>query len=241
MARPLPRTFPLARRTRRALARFVRREDGTSAVEFAIILPLFLLPAWFGFAEIAAMQERTTVLNTTTAMVADMVSQYQQVEQTQLNDIMTTAQYMLGPRTSQSADFTMVVMGVVVPAKVDAGDTQPKPYIGWSMDRIGGSVPCGTPITLPAGVAEPTASDRTVIVADGTLVYDSPFGWDRERSSKTISEGEDGDGNEVTREVSADGWLKVWRQPLKHRSIYAPRLVQNPSGPNPCPKPGDDD
>lgn len=220
---------PLAR----ALPRFVRREEGTSAIEFAIILPAFLLPAWFGFAEIAVMQERTTVLNTTTSMVADMISQYQAVSQERMTEVMSTAQYVLGVDTDASPDFTMVVMGVVVPAAVPAGDPQKDPYVAWSMDRAGGSVACGTKVELPPGVATPTATDRTVIVAEGTLNYSSPFLWDSDRSSKGFDRSDGGQG-----EVTADGWLKVIGQPLRHRAIYAPRRVSNPTGPNPCPPPG---
>lgn len=196
-------------RLRSNVRSFAVREDGTSAIEFSFILTLFLLPLWIGFTEVAVLQKRTTTLNTTTATVADMISQWPVASQQQMSQVMTTAAYVLGEDTANSNEFTITVMGVVIPAMRAPGDTSPpeKPWARWAMNNRN-ELSCPGFVALPDNVAKQTAGTRAVIVADGSLVYTSSLGlWDRGPSN------------------------------LAHRAIYAPRETANPAGPNECSNP----
>lgn len=164
-----------------SLARFRREEDGVAAIEFAFALVLVFVPLFMGFAELAHMQQRTTGLNTTTAMVADMMAQFAVVDKNTLDEVLTTAEYVMGARTvaANSNELSMMVMGVVVPK---AGSADTTPYVRWSMSNKGTST-CSLGSPLPSGVATPTSTDRLLIVADGALSYTSQFNFFR--SGKT--------------------------------------------------------
>lgn len=194
------------RRLASALRRFAGGEAGTAGIEFTFVMTLFLIPAWLGFAEVARLQERTTTLNTTTYMVADMIARFAQPDQDDLDDVMDTAEYVIG-NDPQRDDLTMLVMGVIVPKKKAASSSgaQEKPFVAWSMHNKGGDPPCTLSGALPPGVGEPTASDRFIIVVDGTLVHDSPLKFSR-----------------------------LTPDTLTHRAIYAPRETATRKGPNDC-------
>lgn len=156
----------------RCMKGFARQEDGTAGVELTIVLCIFLLPLWLGFAEIGKIQERQTVINTSTAMIADMVAQLQDVKKSDIDDIIEAARIVTGDKNTHAR-----VMAVVIPKKADPGKAQAKPYIKWAAYSWRDSGACGTYNGLPANVATPTDTDRIIIVADGWLWFNNELQW----------------------------------------------------------------
>ncbi len=149
----LPTILPdrAARRTvwHRWAPPLLRDRRGISAVEFALILPVFVL-LLFGSVEVsqAIAVERMVTLSAST--VANLVTQYPTLSASQtMPDILNAASAVLTPYP---------VANAVVRVSYVSIDATGKATVTWSKSLNGSALATGTVMTLPAGLATPNTS-----------------------------------------------------------------------------------
>lgn len=146
-----------------ALRRFSHRNDGTSSVEFALLLPV-MLTIYFGAVEISNALIADRKLNKTGNAVADLVAQAVVVDDTLMDDIFDASTTIMAPYGS--ASLSVVVASVVADENNDT-------TIDWSDAYNGTAYVPGSAFTLPPGL---TSAGTSVIVAEASYTYTSLIG-----------------------------------------------------------------
>jgi Flp pilus assembly protein TadG len=145
----------MARRTilrglwHRRAATLLRNRRGVSAVEFALILPVFVL-LLFGSVEVsqAIAIERMVTLSAST--VANLVTQYPTISTSQtMPDILNAASAVLTPYPVSNAVVRVSYVSI---------DAAGNATVTWSKSLNGSPLTTGTALTLPAGLATPNTS-----------------------------------------------------------------------------------
>lgn len=94
---------------RRRLLDWTRNEDGTSAIEFAFIAPV-LLVWFFGVFEAGRAYSMHRRFTNTTAMVGDLITQRDSINQQQLDGIYAIVRTAMGGHPSDAAAFNLKVV-----------------------------------------------------------------------------------------------------------------------------------
>lgn len=132
-------------RGRRIASGFLRNIRGAAAVEFAFIVPI-LLTLYLGSMEISQALDVDKRVGRTASMVADLVTQQEQVNRSQLVSIMKIGDATLQPYNRSTPATTIVAV------QVDSSSS-PKALAVWSIKRQGNSittpVAAGSTVTLP--------------------------------------------------------------------------------------------
>jgi Flp pilus assembly protein TadG len=145
------------------LRRFARSERGLAAVEFALIAPV-LVATYMGMAELsmAMMAERRA--SHAASVVADLVSQSSQINQTQVSDIFDVGDAIMAPFPSDGLSLRV--------SSVRKVDDKTAPTVVWSrgqgLDALGAVTPAGFPPNL-------LVAGDSVIMAEVRYVYASPL------------------------------------------------------------------
>jgi Flp pilus assembly protein TadG len=136
---------------------------GVSAIEFALIVPVVMVPLYFGAIEMgfALTAERRVVA--VSSALADLVAQAETVSDADLEDILDIGAWIMEPLPT--ADMSLVITSVVTDEDSDA-------EVAWSKQRNGTAHAEGGAFALPDGVAGPSSS---VIVAEATYNYTIPL------------------------------------------------------------------
>lgn len=145
------------------LARFRRAQDGLSAVEFALILPV-MLTSLLGAVEVSNGMLADRKVTQTTSTLADLVSQDNSVTNTEINDIFAAAVAVMHPIDATS--MRMRISSIVADAN---GITR----VAWSDGRNMSARAVNSTITVPAGMVAPNGS---VILTEIELDYRTTFG-----------------------------------------------------------------
>lgn len=145
------------------LSAFAKRNDGTSSVELALILPL-MISLYFGASEISNILIADRKLNKTGSAVADLVSQSITIDDDLMADIFQASASIMNP--FQPAPLRVVVASIVAD---DDNDTS----VAWSDALNGAAYTPGATFELPPGLTTPGSS---VIVAEAEYTYTSPIG-----------------------------------------------------------------
>jgi Flp pilus assembly protein TadG len=151
----------------RALRRFGADRGGISAVEFALILP-FMVTLYLGTVELGdglAVQFRTTLAART---VADLTSQYVNVDAATMNQILGAASTVVAP---YSADNMTVVVSEVTTTDGN-GDAQ----VTWSAANTGNGRVVGSSVTLPNAL-QTLPKSTSLILGEVTYPYNPEFGY----------------------------------------------------------------
>ena len=157
---PLSHLYVKALHTCRSL---FRRDDGTSSVELALLLPI-MISFYFGAVEVSNALIADRKLNKTGSAVADLVSQSIIIDDNLMADIFQASSAIMDPY--QPATLTVVVASIVA-------DDQNDTTVAWSDAFHGSPLAVGSTYVLPAGLTTPGSS---VIVAEATYTYTSPIG-----------------------------------------------------------------
>lgn len=130
------------------LDRFVRDGRAVSSIEFAIIAPL-MITIYLGGVEVtqAVTADRKTTLVART--IADLVSQYTSISDSQMNDILNASATVASP--FPVANLQVVVSSVTI-------DSTGKAKIDWSDTLNGTKRTVGQVISLPSALAIPGSS-----------------------------------------------------------------------------------
>jgi Flp pilus assembly protein TadG len=147
--------------------RFLRsaliRDEGTSSVELALLLPV-MITLYFGASEISNILIADRKLNKTGSTVADLVSQSITIDDDLMADIFQASASIMNP--FQPTPLRVVVASVVAD---DDNDTS----VAWSDALNGSAHRPGSAFSLPPGLTTPGSS---VIVAEAEYTYTSPIG-----------------------------------------------------------------
>ncbi|MGE0847003.1 MAG: TadE/TadG family type IV pilus assembly protein [Flavobacteriaceae bacterium] len=150
-------------RERSALLRCWRTEDGVSAVEFALILPL-LIALYLGGVELSHAITIDRKVTSMTSSVADLVSQAAVIENAEMQGIFNAVSAIMTPYPE--AEARVVVSSVSV-------DSNGVARVSWSDGYHKTPRSVGSTITLPQGIAE---NNTTIILAEGEYTYQPQFG-----------------------------------------------------------------
>jgi len=145
----------------RALA---RERRGIAALEFAVLMPLFII-LYFGTFEVG--QGISINLNNALAArtVTDLASQYTDIYNADMTDILGASTTVMAPYPTQS--FSVTVSQVTV-------DNTGKATIAWSDSRNGTARSPGATVTLPTGMNVPGSS---LIWGESRYVYTPSLGY----------------------------------------------------------------
>jgi Flp pilus assembly protein TadG len=159
-------SFVAARRTGivTRLHVFGRARRGIAAIEFAVLLPLFLI-LYLGTFEVG--QAISIKLNNSLAArtVADLASQYATIANADMTDILGASSKVMAPYPTQT--FSVTVSEVTVDANGNA-------TITWSDSYNGTARPVGQSVTLPTGMNTPGAS---LLWGEARYVYTPGLGY----------------------------------------------------------------
>ena len=148
-----------------ARLRVLRRDRrGVGAIEFAVLLPLFLV-LFLGTFEVG--QGIAINLNNSLAArtVADLASQYTNIYNADMTNILGASTTVMAPYPTQP--FSVTVSEVTVDANGNATVT-------WSDALNGTARAVGASVTLPAGMNTPNTS---LIWGETKYVYTPSFGY----------------------------------------------------------------
>jgi Flp pilus assembly protein TadG len=144
--------------------RFVADRRGTSAVEFAVLLPLMLI-MYFGSIQITDAISADRQVTLVASTVAEITSQYSQVSSTDVSNILGAASAVLAPFPVANASVTL--SSVTIDASGNA-------TVAWS-SSLNGTQRSGTVTNLiPQGLLVPNTS---VIWGEATYNYKPVIGW----------------------------------------------------------------
>ncbi len=143
--------------------KFARADEGLSAVEFALIIPVMLL-TMFGIAEIANYILAARKVANVASSAADLVTQDTIVEDDEMSDIMGALRVILYPFDPNDAQIR--ITSVVAD---DNGDTT----VGWSDALNTSPYTEGAPIDAPADIVP---NGQGIIMAEVSFTYTTLFG-----------------------------------------------------------------
>lgn len=146
------------------LRAFAREQRAIAALEFAVLLPLFLI-LYLGTFEVG--QAIAIKLNNSLAArtVADLASQYTNIYNADMTNILGASTTVIAPYPTQP--FSVTVSQVTVDATGNA-------TIAWSDSLNGTARSVGQSVTLPAGMNTPGSS---LIWGETQYVYTPGLGY----------------------------------------------------------------
>jgi len=136
------------RRLRFSLGRFSRDEEGVSAVEFALLLPL-MVTLYLGTAEVSQAISAGRKATMTARTVADLVSQETNVTNAEMTDIMNAAVSVMYPYSTSNLKVTVTAVNI---------DANSKATVSWSDSYNGTARAVGSTVTPPSSVVVPNSS-----------------------------------------------------------------------------------
>jgi Flp pilus assembly protein TadG len=147
-----------------ALRRLRRREDGVSAVEFALILPIMLI-LLFGCVEVGDALTIDRKVAHVASTLADLVTQSKSVTSDDVSTIFSAAGLIISPYSSSA--LKMKVSGVSV-------DKNGKATVAWSKASNDKALKNGDPISVPTAIASP---NTFVVAAEVHYLYQPTVGY----------------------------------------------------------------
>ena len=162
------RVTPLAK-----FKRFLRQEEGISAVEFALIAPLMAM-IYFGCIELSLMMTLDRKVTGATAALGDLTSRASTVSNAELGDIFEATRMVMQPNNMTKSRMRITSL------YEDSGNVK----VAWSDGCNLTAYPVDQIITIPANLI-PTGG--TIIMAEIEFDYASDIGFFFQ-SSKTLTD-----------------------------------------------------
>jgi Flp pilus assembly protein TadG len=146
------------------LARLGRDQDGMSAVEFAMLLPL-MITLYLGTVEISQAVGIDRKVTLTARTVADLASQVSSINNTDMSNLLKASTAVITPYDPTQLKVTVT--------RVDV-DANGNAKVVWS-DTLGGTARAvGSTVGLPAALKVPSTS---VIWSEVSYVYTPTIGY----------------------------------------------------------------
>ncbi len=150
-------------RPRAVPRRFGRDRAGTSAVEFACVLPIFLA-ILIGGNEFVRATSVSRKVATLTRTVADLATQYTTMSETDVSTVLNASAQVMSPFTTSA--LTIVLSEI-------STDALGISTVTWSRSLNGTALRAGSPYVLPLGFAVPGTS---LVLSSVTFTYVPVFG-----------------------------------------------------------------
>jgi Flp pilus assembly protein TadG len=132
----------VTRRLRRRVGQLAGDEQGISAVEFALLLPL-MVALYLGVVEISQAIGASRKVTLTTRTVADLVSQVSTINNNDMTNSLNAASTVMAPFAN--SNLKVVVTSVVI-------DATGKATVAWSDTLNGTARSKGATVTLPSAL-----------------------------------------------------------------------------------------
>jgi Flp pilus assembly protein TadG len=151
--------------------RLFRDRSGVAALEFALIVPL-LLCLYFVTMEVSQAIETNKKVGRVGAMAADLVTQMQEVNKSELEGIMRIGEATLQPYNRSQLNLTITAIEVT-------DEATPKTLVVWSRKLIDGTFSAGpakgvTVTDLPPALK---IKGSFLVRAESTLAYEPVITW----------------------------------------------------------------
>jgi Flp pilus assembly protein TadG len=158
------RVTVFARRLNRLLGRYGADRRGIAAVEFAMLLPM-MLTLYLGSVEVSTGVAVNRKLTLTTRALADLTSQYTDVTDADMSNILNASSDIIAPYPVSG------LSAVVSELSIDAtGNTT----VAWSDTLNGTARSIGEAVTIPASLVVP---NTYLILAEVSYSYNPSFGY----------------------------------------------------------------
>jgi Flp pilus assembly protein TadG len=150
--------------SRRRRITFAANKQGSSVVEFALLLPL-MLTMYFGSIEVTDAISADRQVTLVAATVADITSQYQSVTTNDVNNILAAASAVLAPFSA--ANMQVTLSSVLIDANGNA-------TVDWSASLHGTQRTGNVTSAIPAALR---VANTSVIWGEATYAYKPVIGW----------------------------------------------------------------
>jgi Flp pilus assembly protein TadG len=149
---------------RRRHCAFAANQQGTSVVEFALLLPL-MLTMYFGSIEVTDAISADRQVTLVAGTVADIAAQYQSVTSTDVNNILAAASAVLTPFSPANAKVTLSSVQI---------DANGNANVDWSAASVNGSQRSGSVTnSIPAALR---VAGTSVLWGEASYAYKPIFG-----------------------------------------------------------------
>ncbi len=143
---------------------FTRDRRGTSAIEFALVLP-FLLALYFGAYDISQEVSAYRKMTITTHTVADLTTQYITMSASDVSTVLNASAQIMAPFNTANLSIVLTEFQVSV-----AGVAT----VTWSQALNGTPLTVGKVYVLPTNVCQPGSS---IVLSNVTYSYLPPVGY----------------------------------------------------------------
>lgn len=152
------------------LRRWARDRRGVAALEFALIVPLLLM-LYFVTMEVAQAIEVNKKVGRVGSMVADLVTQQQEMSKSELESIMRIGEATLQPYNRSRANIEIVAIEVT-------DEATPKVQVVWARKLVDGAFSAGsakgTAIVIPPALR---IKGSFLIRVQSSLAYEPVITW----------------------------------------------------------------
>jgi Flp pilus assembly protein TadG len=146
------------------LARLCRDQDGVSAVEFAMLLPL-MLTLYLGAVEISQAVGVDRKVTLTSSTVANLASQSSSLASSDMHNILNASSSVIAPYDASQLKVTVSEIAI---------DHNGNATIAWSCTLGGTAHAVGSSVTLPSALAVPNTS---LIWGEAAYTYKPVIGY----------------------------------------------------------------
>jgi Flp pilus assembly protein TadG len=155
----------LMHRSHATLARFAAARRGLAAIEFAVVSP-FVVLLYLGGVEISQAIAVKRMVSLTASTVANVVTQYQNISQSQtMPDILNASSAVLTPYPVSNA---------VVRVSYITVDANGKATVTWSQALNGSAISPGQVVQLPTALDTPNTS---LVLGETSYTYTPAFDY----------------------------------------------------------------
>ena len=158
----MQRVLALRNRLQRALARFPAHQAGVAATEFALILPI-MVSMYLGTVEVTQGVLAKRRVNMLARTLADLTSQSANFSSTGLNTVFDAATAVMAPL--DTTPLKMRISSIII-------TPQGKTCVDWSKAVNDTPLAAGSPVTIPSGLIDTTATSwQSIVMAEVQYLY----------------------------------------------------------------------
>jgi Flp pilus assembly protein TadG len=151
------------------VARFWHAEDGLSAVEFALLLPVMLV-FYLGGVQISMAVATYRLVDLTANTVTNLVAQYTTISKTsQMPDILSAATQVMYPAKANDPNIAQNIKVVVSLVTIDSKGNA---TIAWSQTLNGTARTVGSAITVPPSL---DIANTNIVLGETAYAFTAPI------------------------------------------------------------------
>ncbi|MEM6711638.1 MAG: TadE/TadG family type IV pilus assembly protein [Pseudomonadota bacterium] len=136
-------------------------KSGAAAIEFALIAP-FMILLWLGATELTLAMSADRKMSHASSVLADLVTQQNNVTNVELEDIMDAAESIMLPHDVD--DLSIHIVGVKI-------DEDGNPTVEWSKARNGSAATSGEAFNIPSSLR---IANSFLVAAELAFRYEPP-------------------------------------------------------------------